>query len=176
TLKSMLEDGFTPEEIDTLTGPVVGRPRTGTFRLFDLVGIDVLGLVARNLYQNAPEDEQREIFRLRDFLQQMLDRKWFGNKSGQGFYKKSAGEILTLDPATLEYRPQKKAVFPSLEMVKPMEDPRERIVALIKSKDRAGAFVWKTLSGLLAYSAHRIPEIADDIINIDNSMKWGFGW
>lgn len=176
TLKVMLEDGYTPEEIDVLSGPIVGRPKTGTFRLFDLVGIDILGLVAKNLYQNVPDDEQREIFKLPAFLETVLERKWFGNKSGQGFYKKAGGEILTLDPATLEYRAQKKAVFPSLEMVRPMEDPRERIANLIRSKDRAGAFLWRTTSRLLAYTAHRIPEIADDIVNIDHSMKWGFGW
>jgi 3-hydroxyacyl-CoA dehydrogenase len=176
TLKIMLEDGYTPEEIDVLSGPIVGRPKTGTFRLFDLVGIDVLGLVSKNLYQNAPNDEQREIFKLPEFLEQMLSKKWLGNKTGQGFYRRSGGEILTLDPATLEYRAQKKAVFPSLEMVRPMEDPRERIAGLIRSKDRAGVFLWKTLSGLLSYAAHRVPEISDDIVNIDNSMKWGFGW
>ena len=176
TLKVMLEDGYTIEEVDALTGPVVGRPKTATFRLFDLVGIDVLGLVARNLYQNAPQDEQRELFLLPKLVEEMLARKWYGNKTGQGFYKKESKEILVLDPVTLEYRPQNKTVFPAVEMVRPMEDPRERISNLIRSKDRAGSFVWKTLSGLLAYAANRIPEVADDILNIDNSMKWGFGW
>lgn len=175
-LKVMEEDGFTIEEVDTLTGPIVGRPRTATFRLFDLVGIDVLCLVARNLYQAVPNDEQRELFRLPKVLEGIMERKWFGNKSGQGFYKKTGGEILTLDPATMDYRAQKKAVFPTLEMVKPMEDPGERIANLVKQKDRAGSFTWKTTAAMLAYAAHRIPEISDDIVNIDNSMKWGFGW
>jgi 3-hydroxyacyl-CoA dehydrogenase len=176
TLKAMQEEGLTVEEVDALTGPIVGRPKTGTFRLFDLVGIDVLGLVAKNLYQNVPDDEQREIFQVPVFLQQMLDRKWYGNKTGQGFYKKTDKEIQVLDPKSLEYRPQKKSVFPSIEMVRPMENPLERISNLVRSKDKAGLFLWKTLSAFLAYAANRIPEISDDILNIDRSMKWGFGW
>jgi 3-hydroxyacyl-CoA dehydrogenase len=176
TLKIMQEEGFTIEDVDALTGPIVGRPKTATFRLFDLVGIDVLGLVAKNLYQNVPEDEQREIFRLPEFLETILERKWFGNKTGQGFYKKSGKDIFALDLQTLEYRPAKKSGFPSVEMVRPMEDPLQRISNLIQSKDRAGLFLWKTTSAFLAYAANRIPEISDDILNIDRSMKWGFGW
>jgi 3-hydroxyacyl-CoA dehydrogenase len=176
TLKVMLEDQLTIEEVDALTGPIIGRPKTATFRLFDLVGIDVLGLVAKNLYRNVPNDEQREIFEIPPFLNEILERKWFGNKSGQGFYKKIEKEILVLDIQTLDYRPQKKAVFPAVEMVRPMENPLERISNLIRSKDKAGAFLWKTLSAFLMYAANRIPEISDDIINIDQSMKWGFGW
>jgi 3-hydroxyacyl-CoA dehydrogenase len=175
-LKNMVEDGFTIEEVDALTGSVIGHPKTATFRLFDLVGIDVLGFVAGNLYQNAPNDEQRELFRLPKLLQEILARKWFGNKSGQGFYRKIGGEIQTLDYQAMEYRPQKKAVFPSVEMVLPLEDPAQRIATLIRSKDRAGSFVWKTMSALLVYSANRIPEISDDVVNIDRSMKWGFNW
>jgi len=176
TLKVMQEDQLTIEEVDALTGSIVGRPKTATFRLFDLVGIDVLGLVAKNLYENVPEDEEREIFRLPGFLEQILERKWYGNKTGQGFYKKTGKEIQALDYQTLEYRPQKKAVFPSVEMVRPMENPLERISNLIRGKDKAGSFLWKTISAFLAYAANRIPEISDDILNIDNSMKWGFGW
>ncbi len=176
TLKVMLGDGYAIEEVDALTGPIVGRPKTATLRLFDLVGIDVLGLVAGNLYKNAQRDEQRELFLLPKLLEEILARKWFGNKTGQGFYKKAGKEILVLDPNTLEYRAQSKAVFPEVEMVRPMEDPLERISNLIRSKDRAGLFIWKTLTGLLAYAANRVPEISDDILNIDHSMKWGFGW
>jgi len=112
TLKVLLEDGYTIEEVDTLTGPIVGRPKTGTFRLFDLVGIDILGLVAKNLYNNAPNDEQRELFVAPKLLEEVLARKWFGNKSGQGFYKKSGGEILTLDPATIDTGRKRKPYFP----------------------------------------------------------------
>ena len=176
TLKVMVEDGYTIEEVDALTGPIIGHPKTATFRLFDLVGIDILGFVAKNLYENVPQDDQREIFRLPKILEEVLARKWFGNKTGQGFYKKVGGEILALDYSTMEYRPQKKPSFPSIEMVRPIEDPRQRLANLIQSKDRAGTFIWKTLSALLAYAAHRIPEISDDIVNIDHSMKWGFGW
>jgi 3-hydroxyacyl-CoA dehydrogenase len=176
TLKLMLEEDYTIEEVDALTGPIVGRPKTATFRLFDLVGIDVLGLVAKNLYRAVPDDEQRELFKLPVFLENVLEKKWFGNKSGQGFYKKSGKEIQVLDPAMMEYRAQKKAVFPAVEMVRSMDNPLERISNLIRSKERAGSFVWKTLSAFLAYAAKRIPEISDDIVNIDNSMKWGFSW
>jgi 3-hydroxyacyl-CoA dehydrogenase len=176
TMRVMREDGYTIEEVDALTGPVLGRPKTATFRLFDLVGIDVLGLVAANLYENVPNDEQRETFRIPKLLQEVLERKWYGNKSGQGFYQKKQGEILVLDPHTMEYKPPVKANFPSLELVRPLEDPRERIARLIVAKDRAGDFIWKTLSAFLCYAANRIPEISDDILNIDHSLKWGFGW
>ncbi|MCI0412507.1 3-hydroxyacyl-CoA dehydrogenase/enoyl-CoA hydratase family protein [bacterium] len=176
TLRVMQEEQLSIEEVDALTGSIVGRPKTATFRLFDLVGIDVLGLVAKNLYENVPDDEEREIFRLPGFLEQILERKWHGNKTGQGFYKKSGKEIQALDYQTLEYRPQKKVGFPSVEMVKPIENPVERISNLIRGKDKAGSFLWKTTSAFLAYAANRIPEISDDILNIDNSMKWGFGW
>lgn len=175
-LRTMIEERFTIEEVDALTGPIIGHPKTATFRLFDLVGIDVLGLVAGNLYQNAPNDEQREMFRIPKILEEVLARKWFGNKSGHGFYKKTGGEIQTLDYNTMEYRTQKKAQFPSLEMVRPIEDPAERIANLIRSKDRAGSFLWKTISALLVYAANRIPEISNDIVSIDNAMRWGFNW
>ena len=145
TLKVMHEEGLTIEEVDALTGPIAGRPKTATFRLFDLVGIDVLGLVAKNLYQNVPHDEERETFQLPDYLEKILERKWFGNKTGQGFYKKEGKDIQVLDIQAMEYRPQKKSVFPSVEMVRPMENPLERISNLIRSKDKAGSFLWKTL-------------------------------
>src|SRR5205823_13231170 len=142
-----------------------------TLRLFDLVGIDVYVLVAQNLYQNVPNDEQREIFQLHPIVRLLLKKKWLGNKTGQGFYKKKGSEIFVFDPATGDYRPQKKVNLPVLEMVRPIEDPLERINQLIRSKDPAGRFVWKTLSAFLAYAANGIPEISDDIINIDHSMK-----
>ena len=176
TLQAMTEECLGIEEVDAITGPILGRPKTGTFRLFDLVGIDVFALVAQNLYQNVPDDEQREIFQLPAIVKSLLEKKWLGNKTGHGFYKKKGGEILVFDPTTGDYRPQKKVNLTVLEMVRPIEDPLERINNLIRSKDPVGRFVWKTLSAFLAYAANRIPEISDDIINIDRSMKWGFGW
>ncbi len=176
TLRLMEEDGYTIEEVDALTGPVLGHPKTATFRLFDLVGIDVFGMVAKNLYHNVPQDEQREMFRMPAVLEKLLERKLLGAKTGQGFYKKEGKDIFVLDLQTMEYRPQKKAVYPAVEMLKPLENPLERIAGLVRSKERAGNLVWKTLSAFLAYAANRIPEISDDIMNIDNSMKWGFGW
>ncbi|HJZ11904.1 MAG TPA: 3-hydroxyacyl-CoA dehydrogenase family protein, partial [Acidobacteriota bacterium] len=176
TLNVVLEEGYTVEEIDALTGPIIGRPKTATFRLFDLIGIDVICFVAKNLYDNAQEDEQRETFKVPVVLREMLNRKWLGAKSGQGFYKKEGSEILAFDLKTTEYRPQKKPSFASVEMARPLEDAGQRLANLARAKDRAGAFLWKTLSALLTYTAHRIPEISDDILNIDHSMKWGFGW
>lgn len=176
TLKVMLEEDYTIEEVDLLTGPIIGHPKTATFRLFDLVGIDILGMVARNLYENAPDDEERDVFKLPKFLEEVISRGWYGLKTGQGFYKKTADGILVLDPKTMNYRPQKKTVFPSIELIRSMEDPRERIANLIRSKDRAGTFIRKVIMPLLAYAANRIPEISDDIVNVDNSMKWGFNW
>jgi 3-hydroxyacyl-CoA dehydrogenase len=176
TLKAMAEEGLSIEDVDAITGPILGRPKTGTFRLFDLVGIDVLSLVAQNLYANVPNDEQREIFQQPPILQSLMEKKWLGNKTAQGFYKKKASEILVFDVQSGDYRAQKKPNLPALEMVRPIEDPLERMNSLIRSKDPVGRFVWKTLSAFLAYAANRIPEISDDILNIDRSMKWGFGW
>ncbi|HYO62144.1 MAG TPA: 3-hydroxyacyl-CoA dehydrogenase/enoyl-CoA hydratase family protein [Pyrinomonadaceae bacterium] len=179
TIKTMLEDGYTIEEVDRMTGQAVGRPKTGTFRLFDLVGLDVFGHVARNLYDAVPEDEEREAFAAPEFLTQMIGRGLLGNKSGGGFYRKQRGEqkeIWTLDVATLEYRPAEKVKLPALDAAKNIEDTRERIKTLVWGKDRAGLFLWKTMSRTLRYAANRIPEIADTVVEVDRAMRWGFNW
>ncbi|MCH8292821.1 3-hydroxyacyl-CoA dehydrogenase/enoyl-CoA hydratase family protein [Candidatus Poribacteria bacterium] len=176
----MLEAGYTIDEVDAITGPPMGRPRSGTFRLGDIVGIDVLVDVANNLYEAATDDEQREIFRVPDFILQMVERNWLGDKTGQGFYHKRPGkngsEIWTLDYNTLEYAPRAQVQFSSLDAIKRISDPSERIKHLINSDDRAGQFAWKCLSNIMRYSAARIPEIVDDLVNIDNAMKWGYNW
>ena len=181
TMRTMLDDGYSIEEVDKITGPAVGRPKTATFRTFDLVGLDVFAHVVRNLHENLPDDPEREMFVMPDFVTKMIEKGWLGNKTKAGFYqrKKSDGdkrEIWTLNSATLDYRPSQKVKLPSLEMAKNIEDTRERLKTLAWSKDRVGAFLWKTLSRTLCYAADRIPEIADTVVEIDRAMRWGFNW
>src|SRR3989441_1335628 len=181
TMRTMLEDGYSIEEVDKMPGPAVGRPKTATFRTFDLVGLDVFAHVVKNLHENLPDDPEREMFVMPDFVAKMIERGLLGNKTTAGFYRKEKAEgdkreILTLDTATLEYRASQKVKLPSLEMAKNVEDTRERLKTLAWSKDRVGAFLWKTLSRTLCYAADRIPEIADSIVEIDRAMRWGFNW
>jgi 3-hydroxyacyl-CoA dehydrogenase len=181
TIKTMLDDGYSIEEVDKMTGPAVGRPKSATFRTFDLVGLDVFTHVIKNLYEALPEDEEREMFVVPGVLAQMVQRGLLGNKTQAGFYRKQKGEgdkreIWTLDAATLDYRPSQKVKLPALDMAKNIEDLPERIKALVWARDRVGAFLWKTLSRTLAYAAKRIPEIADNVVEVDRAMRWGFGW
>ena len=181
TIKTMLDDGYTIEEVDKITGPAVGRPKSATFRTFDLVGLDVFTHVIRNLYEALPEDEEREMFAVPEVLGKMVQQGLLGNKTKAGFYKRQKGEgdkreIWTLDTATLDYRPSEKVKLPSLDMAKNIENLPERLKALTWGKDRVGAFLWKTLSRTLTYAAKRIPEIADNVVEVDRAMRWGFGW
>ena len=174
------QEGLTVEEVDALTGPAIGAPKTATFRLLDLVGLDIVAHVIGNIFENAPDDERRDFYRVPPFLQQMLQRNWLGDKAGHGFYKKvgkgEGREILALDLKTLEYRPRQRPNFPLLEMVRNVDDPAERLRLLLNTEDRSGRFAWKALSEVLVYAACRIPEISDRILEIDQAMKWGFGW
>jgi 3-hydroxyacyl-CoA dehydrogenase len=181
TIQAMLEDGYSIEEVDKITGPAVGRPKTATFRTFDLVGLDVLAHVVKNLGENLPEDPERAMFAMPEFVGKMIERGLLGNKTKAGFYLRQKGEgdkreIWTLDVATLDYRPAQKVKLPSLEMAKNIEETAERIKTLVWSKDRAGAFLWKTFSRTLCYAADRIPEIADTVVEVDRAMQWGFNW
>jgi 3-hydroxyacyl-CoA dehydrogenase len=181
TIGTMLEDGYTIEEVDKMTGQSVGRPKSATFRTFDLVGLDVFGHVVKNLYEALPEDEEREVFVAPEFLKGMIGRGLLGNKAGGGFYRKQKGEgekqeIWTLDHASLEYRPAQKVKLPALDVAKNIEDTAERIRTLVWGKDRVGAFLWKSVSRTLRYAANRIPEIADTVVEIDRAMRWGFNW
>jgi len=178
TIKTMLDDGYSIEEVDKMTGPAVGRPKSATFRTFDIVGLDVFTHVIKNLFEALPEDEEREMFVVPEVLATMVQRGLLGNKTKAGFYKKQGDkrEIWALDTATLDYRPLEKVKLPSLEMAKNIEDLPERIKALTWGKDRAGAFLWKTLAKTLTYAAKRIPEIADNVVEVDRAMRWGFGW
>jgi len=181
TIKTMLDDGYSIEEVDKMTGPAVGRPKSATFRTFDLVGLDVFTHVIKNLYEALPEDEERDMFVVPGVLAEMVQRGLLGNKTKAGFYRKQKGEgdkreIWTLDTATLDYRPSQKVKLPALDVAKNVEDLPERIKGLVWSKDRTGAFLWKTMSRTLTYAAKRIPEIADNVVEVDRAMRWGFGW
>ncbi len=178
---SVQELGLSVEDVDKLTGPLIGRPKSATFRTADVVGLDTLIHVANGLYQAVPKDEERDTFKLPAFLQKMLENEWLGSKSGQGFYKKVKGEsgkseILSLDLDTLEYTPQKKSKFPTLELTKNVDDVKDRFKILVKGKDKAGEFYRKAFAGLFAYVSNRIPEISDELYRIDAGLKAGFGW
>ena len=170
------EMGLTIEEVDKLTGPVIGRPKSATFRTVDVVGLDTLVHVANGLYEGVPNDEARDLFKLPDFITKMLSNNWLGSKTGQGFYKKVDRDILSLDLDTLEYRPAKKTAFATLELTKTIDKPIDRFKVLIKGTDKAGEFYRKSFTGIFAYVSNRIPEITEDLYKIDDAMKAGFGW
>ena len=175
------ELGLTIEEVDKLTGPVIGRPKSATFRTVDVVGLDTLVHVANGIYENCPEDEAHNLFKLPDFVSTMMKNKWLGNKTKQGFYKKSVNaegkkEILSLDLDTLEYRTKKRAKFATLELTKNIDKPIDRFKVLVGGKDKAGEFYRKNFAAMFAYVQNRIPEISDELYKIDDAMKAGFGW
>ncbi|MFI5141150.1 MAG: 3-hydroxyacyl-CoA dehydrogenase/enoyl-CoA hydratase family protein, partial [Bacteroidia bacterium] len=173
--------GLTVEEVDKLTGPVLGRPKSATFRTGDVVGLDTLVHVANGLVQNCPNDEAKDLFVLPGYLKKMVENKWLGDKTGQGFYKKVKGadgksEIQALDLKTLEYKPSQKVKFATLELTKPIDNLKERVKVLVAGKDKAGEFYRATFAGLFQYVTNRIPEIADELYKIDDALKAGFGW
>jgi 3-hydroxyacyl-CoA dehydrogenase len=173
--------GMTVDEIDALTGPVIGRPKSATFRTADVVGIDTLVKVAKGVYDNCPADEQRATFQVPDWLNKLVDNKWLGDKTGQGFFKKVKGgegekEILTLDLKTLEYKPRQKPKFASLDAAKGVDDLKQRLKMLVAAPDKAGEFYRLFHYGLFSYIAQRIPEISDEVYRIDDAMMAGFGW
>ena len=175
------ELGLTVEEVDKLTGPVIGRPKSATFRTVDVVGLDTLVHVANGIYNNCPDDEAHELFKLPDFIDTMIENNWLGSKTGQGFYKKVKGdkgksEILSLDLDTLEYRSKNKASFPTLELTKTIDKVIDRFKVLISGKDKAGEFYRKNFAAMFEYVSNRIPEITDELYKIDDAMKAGFGW
>lgn len=181
TLAVMTELGLNIDEVDKLTGPVIGRPKSATFRTGDVVGLDTLIKVSNNLFAGLPHDEAKEVFLLPGFLKQMDENKWYGDKTGQGFYKKSKSadgktEILTLDLNTMEYGAQKKAKFATLEQTKSIDVVKDRFKVLVAGTDKAGEFYRKTLAGLFKYVSFRIPEISDELYRIDDAMEAGFGW
>lgn len=185
--------GLTIDEIDALTGPIIGRPKSATFRTADVVGIDTLVKVAKGVYDNCPNDEQKNIFQIPAWLNKVVENNWLGDKTGQGFFKKfrssspngggreGAGasgekEILTLDLKTLEYKPRQKPKFASVDAAKPIDDLKQRLKMLVAAQDKAGEFFRHFHYGLFSYISHRIPEISNEVYRIDDAMMAGFGW
>ena len=175
TMNEMIARNYSVGEVDSITGPIIGRPKSATFRTLDVVGLDTFAHVAKNVYDHTTGSEQA-VFDESPILNKMIANGWLGAKSGQGFFKKVGKEILELNLSTFEYEPVKKLVAPSLEMAKQAKGPGGKLKTLIYAKDRAGELLWNSFAPTLIYSGQLIGEIADDIVAIDNAMKWGFGW
>jgi len=179
-IQHMCDMGMSVEEVDAIVGPATARPKSAAFRTADLVGLDTLAHVGTNSYDSLVADEERDVFKLPDFMASMIEQGLLGNKSRKGFYKKEMIDgkrhIFYYDYATGEYKPLEKPKFASVEMVKLVDDPRQKIRAVVGGGDKGAEYAWKSLRDTLIYAFNRIPEIADDIVNIDNGMKWGFNW
>ena len=180
TVEEMLKGGFSIGEVDAVTGPAMGRPKSATFRTLDVVGLDTFVHVAQNVQANVTDPQEQTLFKIPDFLQKMVEQGLIGEKSGAGFYKKvrteEGSQILELDLKTFQYVPQKRLQAPSLAQTRNLKGAAERIKLLVSAKDRAGQLAWNILKRVLLYSAQKLGEIADDIPSIDQAMKWGFGW
>ena len=175
------EMGLTIEEVDKLTGPVIGRPKSATFRTIDVVGLDTLVHTANGVKDNCPNDEMRDQFVIPDYVNTMMENKWLGSKTKQGFYKMTRNangkrEILSLDLNTLEYRAKKSAKFETLELTKSIDNVADRFKVLVAGKDKAGEFYRKSFAAMFAYVQNRIPEISDELYRIDDGLRAGFGW
>ncbi|MGN6492166.1 MAG: 3-hydroxyacyl-CoA dehydrogenase NAD-binding domain-containing protein [Agriterribacter sp.] len=173
--------GLSIDEVEALTGPVIGRPKSATFRTADVVGIDTLVKVAKGVYENCPKDEARDTFVIPGWVEKLVENKWLGDKTGQGFFKKTkakdgSSEILVLNLTTMEYEPRKKPKFATIEAAKPIDDLKQRIKMLVAGQDKAGEFYRQFHYALFSYISHRIPEISDEVYRIDDAMKAGFGW
>jgi 3-hydroxyacyl-CoA dehydrogenase len=180
TIAEMQKAELSIEEVDKIFGPAMGRPKSAIFRTADIVGLDTFTHVAKNCYDTLTHDEERDVFAAPEFLQKMVAKGMLGDKSGGGFYKKdrSAGgkDILALDLKTLEYRPQAKVRYESLGAAKEVENVRERVATVMNGQDKAAKFAERVTLDVLAYTSRRIPEIADDVVNVDRGVRWGFGW
>lgn len=179
--KLMNEMKLKIKEIDTLTGPLTGKPKSATFRTADVVGLDTLVKVAENIYKDCSGDEARDLFSIPDYVNKLVENNWLGDKTGQGFYKKSKDDegnriILELNIDTFEYQPSGKTKFSSVTTAKQIDNLRDRIKALTFSKDKAGEFLKKLSFMIFQYSSNRIPEISDEIFRIDDALRAGFGW
>lgn len=175
TMQEMVARNYSVGEVDSVTGPIIGRPKSATFRTLDVVGLDTFAHVAKNVYDQTTGAEQA-VFEESPILMKMISNGWLGAKSGQGFFKKVGKEILQLNLSTFEYEPSKKLVAPSLEMAKQSKGPGGKLKTLIYANDRVGELLWNSFAPTMLYSAQLMGEIADDILAIDNAMKWGFGW
>ncbi len=175
TLKEVLDNKYSIGEVDSITGPLIGRPKSATFRTLDVVGLDTFIHVANNVYEQT-EGKEKEAFKVPELLHTMLEKGWLGSKSGQGFYLKKGKDILELNVETLEYEPRKKLKTASTEMAKQSRNVRKNLQKLVFADDRAGQLLWRVFAETLLYTAEIADDIADDIVAIDNAMKWGFGW
>ncbi|MCW8859636.1 MAG: 3-hydroxyacyl-CoA dehydrogenase/enoyl-CoA hydratase family protein [Deltaproteobacteria bacterium] len=179
-IKHMLDLEMTVEEVDSIAGPATARPGSAAFRTCDLVGIDTLAHICRNTYELLPDDERRETFKIPEFMEKMVENGLIGNKSKQGFYKKEQidgkRQIYYYDYKTSEFKPAEKPKFASVAAVKMIDDPAQKVKMVVNGQDKGAEFAWRSLRDTLIYTLNRIPEIADDIVNIDNGMKWGFNW
>lgn len=180
-MKVMEQLGLTVDEVDALTGPIIGRPKSATFRTADVVGIDTLVKVAKGVAENCPQDEARAIFTIPAWLDKLVENKWLGDKSGQGFFKKvktpdGKSDIQTLNLSTFEYAPRVKSKFATLETAKPVDDLHQRLKMLVAGTDKAGEFYRQFHYHLFSYISHRIPEISDELYRVDDAMMAGFGW
>ncbi len=175
-LRTMVDLDMTIEEVDLLTGPAIGRPRSATFRTADIAGVDVVARVAGHLLESVPEDPERTSFVLPDFVGLMLERKWLGAKTKVGFYRKDGEEIRTLDWKTLEHRHQQKPQISTVEAGRRLEDVAARIRLILEGRDKAATFLWRVLCSSCLYAAALVPEISDDVVSVDRAMEWGYGW
>ncbi len=181
TVQRAIDEGYTVSEVDTILGPFAGRPKSAVFRTADLSGLDILMHVADNLYASVPNDEQREAFRVPQLMRELVERGWLGEKSGQGFYKRTKdfngkSNIQELNLQTLEYEPRQKSRFDSIEAAYHIEDPAQRMISIMDADDRASQLMRETTAEILIYAANHAQEIADDIVAIDNAMRWGFNF
>ena len=180
TVDEMIKAGLKVGEVDSITGSLIGRPRSATFRTLDLVGLDTFAHVAKNVYDQVTGEEQK-VFELPSFIEKMLENKWFGEKTRKGFYERKRGEsgsiIYEIDPETLEFSKQSKLDTPGVQLAKQQKGSKNRLKTLVSAKgDKAGDFLWKIMKRTFLYTAELLGEIADDIPSIDKAMKWGFGW
>ncbi|QDP41897.1 3-hydroxyacyl-CoA dehydrogenase/enoyl-CoA hydratase family protein [Radiobacillus deserti] len=180
TLSEMLEKGYTVEEVDAVTGPAMGRPKSATFRTLDLVGLDTFVHVAHNVFEKVEDEQEKAVFNAPSVLKNMVEKGWIGEKAGQGFYKKIKNEqgkqILSLQLETMEYGSQQKVSSPSLEAAKTAKGAKNKVKALLSGKDRYAELAWNITKQVLLYSAEKVGEIADTIVEMDEAMKWGFNW
>jgi 3-hydroxyacyl-CoA dehydrogenase len=178
TIHQMLADGLGPEDVDAITGPAMAHPKTASFRTADLVGLDTFVHVADNCHEALVDDEERDVFRVPDFIRAMVEKKLLGNKTKGGFYKKKGDDISVIDPKTLEYvgKGGDDSIKKATKAISKIEDPKERVKKLVEDQGKAGAFAWKVVSRSLAYAARRIGEIADSVEAVDDAMKWGYNW
>jgi 3-hydroxyacyl-CoA dehydrogenase len=176
TIHTMMELGLTIEEVDKIAGKPMGRPKSAAFRTADIVGLDTFLHTSNTCYDKLPDDSERDVFAVPEWIKKLIESGRLGQKTGAGFYKKEGKNILVLDPETLEYREQNKVVFDSLNACKGKDDAGERLKTLVSADDKAATFAWKVTASTLAYTARHLLEITDDILNVDRAMRWGYNW